>query len=88
MSDAVGVQARAYALCDDVDEVILEVLRHPRHERHADSRGQQQADAAKELAGRVFGEPSRILVDDVTEDQRIEQREHLVDRGQDQRERD
>ena len=53
-----------------------------------DRRGQQQADAAEELARRVLREPRRVLVDDVAEDQRVEQREDLVDRRQDQRERD
>ena len=50
VADAVGIQARAQALRDDVDEVVLEILRDARHERHADGRRQQQADAAEELA--------------------------------------
>ena len=79
--DAVGVELRAEPLRDDVDVVVLEVLRHARDERDADRRAEQQADAAEELGGRVLLEPRRVLVDDVPEDQRIEQREDLVDRS-------
>jgi len=82
--DAVGVQLRADPLRDDVDVVVLEILRHARHERHADGRAEQQADAAEELACRVFLEAGGVLVDHMTEDQRVEQREDLVDRGQDE----
>ena len=49
---------------------------------------EQQADAAEELAGRVLLEPGRVLVDDVAEDQRIEQREDLVDGRQHERQGD
>ena len=86
--DAVRVELRAEPLRDDVDEVVLEVLRDARDERHADRRAEQQADAAEELAGRVLLEPGGVLVDDVAEDQRIEQREDLVDRRQHKRQRD
>ena len=79
VADAVGVELRAEPLRDDVDVVVLEVLGHARDERDADRRAEQQADAPEELAGRVFLEPGRVLVDDVAEDQRIEQREDLVD---------
>ena len=47
--DAVGVDARAHLLRDQVDEVILEVLGHAGYERDAHRRAQQQADAADEL---------------------------------------
>ena len=70
------------------DDVVLEVLGDPRDEGDADRRAEQQADAAEELAGRVLLEAGGVLVDDVPEDQRVEQREHLVDRRQDQRQRD
>ena len=73
--DAVGVELRAEPLRDDVDVVVLEVLRHARDERDADRRAEQQADALEELDRRVFLEPRGVLVDDVPEDQRIEQRE-------------
>ena len=83
--DAVRVEPRPEALGDDVDEVVLEVLGDARDERDADRGGQQQADAAEELAGAVLREPRRVFVDDVAEDQRVEQREDLVDGGQDER---
>ncbi len=86
--DAVGVQLRAEPLRDDVDVVILKVLRDARHERDANRCAQQQADASEELTGRIFLEPGRVLVDDMTEDERVEQREHLVDRGEREGERD
>ena len=41
MADAVGIECGADPLRDDVDEVVLEVLRDARDERHAD--GQRQA---------------------------------------------
>jgi len=53
-----------HELRDDVDEIVLDVLRDARDERDADGRAEQQADAAEELAGRVFLEPGRVLVDD------------------------
>ena len=87
MPDAVRVQLRAEPLRDDVDEVVLEVLRHARDERDADRGAEQQADALEELRGRVFLEPRGVLIDDVPEDQRIEQREDLVDGRQHERQR-
>ena len=51
----------------------------PRDERHPHRRGEQQAHAAEELAGRVLAVAGGVLVDDVAEDQRIEEREDLVD---------
>ena len=68
MADAVGVELRAQALRDDVDEVVLEVLGHARDERHADRGCQQQAHAAEELARRVLLELRGVVVDDVPED--------------------
>ncbi len=88
MADAVGVQLSAEPLRDDVDVIVLEVFRDPRHESYPDRCRQQQAHALEEFAGRVLLEPRRVLVDDVAEDQRIEQREDLVDGGQDQRQHD
>src|SRR4029453_4483718 len=88
MGDAVGVELGAKALRDQVDVVVLEVLRYARDKRHTHRGGEQHRDATEELAGRVFGEPRRVVVDDVPEDQRVEQREDLVDRGETERERD
>src|SRR5262249_28003973 len=51
-------------------------------------RREQQAHAAEELSRRVLPVPGRVLVDDVAEDQRVEQREDLVDRGQNERQDD
>src|SRR5687768_700362 len=88
MPDAVRVELRPQALGDEADDVVLEVLGHPRDEGDAHRRTEQQAHAAEEFAGRIFLEAGGILIDDVAEDQRIEQREHLVDGRQDKRQRD
>ena len=88
MADAVGIELGAEPLRDHVDVVVLEVLGDARDKRHAHGGAQQQAHAAEELPGRVLLETRRIPVDHIPEDERIEQREHLVDRGQDERQRD
>ena len=88
MADAVGVELGAEPLRDQADVVVLKVLRHARDERDADRRREQQRDAPEELARRVLGEPRRVVVDDVPEDQGVEEREHLVDRREHERERD
>jgi hypothetical protein len=84
VADAVRVDLRPQALRDHVDEVVLEVLGHARDEGHAHRRRQQQAHAGEELSGRVLPEPHGIAVDHVTKDERIEQGEDLVERGQEQ----
>src|SRR6185503_3046454 len=88
MPDAIRVQLRAEALGDEADDVVLEVLGYARDEGDADRRAEQQAHATEKFAGGIFLEPGRVLVDDVAEDQRIEQREDLVDGRQDERQRD
>ena len=88
VADAVRVQPGAQPLGGDVDEVVLEVLRHARHECHTHRGGQEHAHPAEELAGGVLLEAGRVLVDDVPEDQRVEQGEDLVDGGEHQREQD
>jgi hypothetical protein len=84
VADAVRVEVGPQALGDDVDEVILKVLGHPRDERDAHRRGEQQAHPAEELLGGVLAVAGRVLVDDMTEDQRVEEREDLVDRRQEE----
>ena len=84
VADAVCEDLGAQPLRDDVDEVVLEVLGHTRDERDAYGRQQQHADAAEELRGRIELVLRRVAIDDVAEDQRIEQREDLVDGRQDQ----
>ena len=85
MPDAVRVELCSEALRDDVDVVVLEVLGHTRHECDADGGAEQKADALEEFDRRIFLEPGRVLIDDMAEDQRIEQRERLVDRRQRER---
>ena len=87
VANPVRIQLRAEPLRNHVDVVILEVLRDARDERDPYGGAEQKADAFEELAGRIFLEPGRVLVDDVPEDERIEQREDLVDGGQHERER-
>jgi hypothetical protein len=86
MPDPIRVQLRPEALRDDVDEVVLEVLGDARDEGHAHGRAEEQRHATEELGGRVLLKLRRVLVDDVAEDQRIEQRKDLVDRRERERE--
>ena len=72
VADAVRVELRAQALCDQVDVVVLKILGDARDERHANRGAEQQRHAAEELAGRVLRKPRRVIVDDVSENQRIE----------------
>ena len=84
MADSIGIDARADLLRDEVDEVVLEILGDAGDKRDADRHSQQDADAADELGARVLGVAGCVRVDNVAEDQRIEQREDLVDRRQNQ----
>src|SRR6266576_6153743 len=88
MADAVGVELCTQLLRDEADVVILEVLRHARDERHTHGSAQQEADTANELSSRVLLKPCGVLVDDVAKNQRIEEREDLIDRRQDERKGD
>src|SRR5436190_3707671 len=85
MPDTVGIEPRSHLLCDQIDEVVLEVLRHTRNKRHADGHSEKHTDTSNELGAGVLGIASCIRVYDVAEDQGIEQGKHLVDRGQNQR---
>jgi len=86
MADAVRVELGPETLRDDVDEIVLEVLGDSRDERDTDGSAEEQADTAKELPGGELLEFRRVLVDDVPEYQRIEQREDLIDGRKNQRE--
>ena len=77
---AVGIDVRAEALGDRVQIVILEILRDARDESRADREQEQEADALEELRERVAVEFRREIIDDMLEDERIEQRERLIDR--------
>ena len=85
VADAVGVDPRADLLGDQVDVVVLKVLGDAGDEGHADRRAQQERYAANELPDRVVVEARGVGIDDVAEDQRIEQREDLVDGRQHER---
>src|SRR6185436_2693971 len=84
VTDAVGIDLRAQPLRDHIDVVILKVLCDARNKRDAHRGGQQQADSAEKLARRVFAVARRVFVDDVAKDHRIQKREDLVDRRQNQ----
>ena len=77
VADPVRVELGPQALRDHADEVVLEVLGQ-----------EQEPGAAQERPRGVLAEAHRVAVDDVAEDERIEQREDLVHRGQDQGQRD
>jgi len=88
MANAVGIDLGAKPLCDDIDVVILKILCNARDKSHTDGGRQQQADASEELAGRVFAIAGRVLVDDVAKDYRIQEREDLVHRCQNEDQKD
>ncbi len=76
--EPVGIEPGTEPLGDDVDEIILEVLRDARDECHSHGRGKQEADTTEELRMCIVPVPGRVLVNDVPEDQRIEEGEYLV----------
>jgi len=81
MPDPIGVQLCAQPLRYDIDEVVLEILGDARDECDPDGKPEQEHHATKELSVGVVLEFQGIVVDDVPEDERIEQREDLIDRG-------
>jgi hypothetical protein len=76
--DSIRVHLGAYALDDDVDEVILKILGDSRNERDAHRQEQQLSRALDELRGLVLAKAGRVVIDDVAEDERIQEREDLV----------
>jgi hypothetical protein len=87
MADAIGIDASAYLLGDQVDVVILEVLGYAGDEGDSHGGRQQKADAADELRTGVFVVARGVGIDDVAEDRRVQQGERLVDGRQAQRRR-
>src|SRR5207249_495370 len=82
VADSVGINLSAQPLGDDVDVVVLEILRYARNERDTDGGCKQQTHATKELSRGVFAIPGRVVIDHVAEDDGIEKRKDLVDRRQ------
>src|SRR5689334_6560685 len=85
--DSLRVHLGPDALDDHVDVIVLEVLGNARHERHAHRHQQQGSRALDESRRLILAESRRVVVDHVTENQRIEQRKDLIRRGQHQREK-
>ena len=88
VANAVGIDLRTQPLRDDIREIVLEVFRHSRDERHTHRCAQQKADTANEFRCGVLAVPGRVLVDDIPENERIHQRKDLVDRRKHKRQRD
>src|SRR6266542_4135819 len=88
MTDPGGIHLRAEPLGDHVDEVVLEVLRYPRHECDADGGSEKQRHTPNELSGRIELVLGCVPINDVPEDQGIEKRKDLIRRGEEQRERE
>src|SRR5437773_4771031 len=80
MSNAIGVDACANLLRDYIDEIILEILGDARDQSHANRRSEQQSYTLNELRARILAIASRVGVDDVPENERIQQRKNLIDR--------
>jgi hypothetical protein len=72
VADAIRIHLGPKPLCDDVDEVILEILGDAGNEGDAHCQEKQLARAGDELSRRIVAEAGRVIVDDVAEDQRIE----------------
>src|ERR1700686_472577 len=83
MSNAIGVDACANLLRDYIDEIILEILGDARDQSHANRRSEQESYTSNELRARILAIASRVGVDDVPENERIQQRKNLIDRRQD-----
>ncbi len=84
MPQPIGVHLSAHLLCDQVDEIILKVLRHPRYKGDADGEAQKETDAM-EKHGKILRGLDRVPVDQVLRDQGIQQRENLIRGRQKQR---
>src|ERR1051325_3093625 len=79
MAHSIGINLCAEPLRYNVDVIVLEILCDPGNERNTNCGCEEQTDAMKELIRRVFGITRGVIVDDVTEDERIEEGEDLVD---------
>src|SRR5687768_3034273 len=84
MPQAITVYLGAHTLDDDIDEVVLEILRDARYEGHSDGSSQQEADTFEELRSRILLIAGRVLVDHVAENKWIQQREDLIDSCQEE----
>src|SRR3989442_11277729 len=82
MADPIRVHPRSQALHDHVHKIVLKILGHARDERYSNRRQQQQPRASNELRLCVLVIFGGVPVNDVTEDQRVEQRKYLVRGGQ------
>ena len=76
---AVGVAFVSRVAKNFQDYFINVVTQRLGAQMYADGGAQQQAHPLEELAGRVLLETGRILVDDMAENQRVQERKHLVD---------
>ena len=85
MTDPIRIHPCPHLLRNEVHEIILKVFGHSRDESDSHRRRQQHAHAPQELEAGVFAITRGVRIDDVPEDEWIEQREHLVNGGQDQR---
>src|SRR5258708_35083576 len=68
---------------NDINKIILEIFGHARAQTHANRRSEQQSYPSNELRARILAIASRVGVDDVPENERIQQRKNLIDRRQD-----
>src|SRR6185436_20029226 len=88
MPDSIGIHLGSQALRDDVGEVVLEVLGNAGNKSPTNRHRQPKADAADEYLFRQLFVWNGIVIDDASEDVRVEQREDLVDGRKDQRQDD
>ena len=76
----------AELLHDQAGHVVLQRLRSPRQHRDGDGQREEVQHAGHALVVAAAGDRQRVAVDDLPEDDRIDQRQHLAGRGQHQRE--
>src|SRR5258707_12802394 len=83
MPTAMGEDACANLRGDNIDGITLKILGDARDQSHANRRSEQQSYTSNELRARILAIASRVGVDDVPENERIQQRKNLIDRRQD-----
>ncbi len=85
MPNAIGIDPRPDLLRDQIDEIILKILRDVGNQRHATAAASIDLPSANELGTGIGPVTCRVRIDNVAENKRVQQRKHLIDRRQHQR---
>jgi len=76
-AEPIRVHLRSHLLRDQVDEVILKVLRHPRYKSHSNRQPQKETNAVQE-DGKILRRMNRVPINQMLRNQRVQQRKNLV----------